>query len=129
MNRTQTVWIIIILSFSILYFLGKRDKKDLSDNKIFTRGEVVKIDYKGSYKGINFIYFRYAIGNDTVENRFSTHQYMTKSSDTLIGIKFPVIYNSENHKQVQALLYKWQFSELNIQQPDSLKWVNKYFGY
>ncbi len=127
MNRTQIVWSVVFCIVLVILYLGKIYKSRIFENKEFTTGKISFVDYKASYKGTNFIYFDCTINGVIYKERFSFPNKMSKKSDTLIGIIFPVLYDKTNFKHIEPLLYQNQYRDFNLVQPDSLKWVNKYF--
>lgn len=129
MNRSQIVWLIIGIFVTMGLYFREKERRYLLENKAFSVGEIVRIDYRGSYKSSNIIYYRHTINGKLIERSFSFPNYLSRSADTIVGIKFPVLYNKQDGVDGMALLYKKQFDDYDLPQPDSLKWVNKYFGY
>jgi hypothetical protein len=129
MNRTtQIVWTVVFCLIILILYQGHLIKNETLANRGFTTGKITFIDYKGSYKGTNIIYFDCIIDGISYKENFTNPNTMYKFADTLIGVSFPVIYNKTNHKHSEALLYEYQYQRFDLIQPDSLKWVNKYFG-
>jgi hypothetical protein len=46
--------------------------------------------------------------------------------ESLIGKSFPVIYASKNVNNSEMLLTSQMFKQYDLQQPDSLKWIDDY---
>jgi hypothetical protein len=128
-SQKLSVFLLIIFLFCIFYFLGEKNKKNLS-NKILSDStiNIAIIDewylpYKGSstlkyhfeYKHIE--YQSQGTSSTLLDNYFDLRNYIA-------GKSFPVIFNRKDPLVNHILIVPEDFKLFNIPYPDSLEWVS-----
>ncbi len=94
---------------------------DLTGNRVITTGVIT-----GTYSrsgGVNYVFY---IDSKEYKGSSGYADLTVGFCESLIGRNFPVIYSSKHIGNNQMLLTKATFKWYDREQPDSLKWIEKY---
>jgi hypothetical protein len=126
-NQKATFWLSMLLAFMIL-FLVNQFKESINNNKLlkhaaFTSTQFTRIvePYKKGTNGPWYLCY-YEVNGNTFTS--SEPVLMCKKlGSNFFSQKFPVIYDSTNPEHGRVLVFPFEFEELNLQFPDSLRWI------
>jgi hypothetical protein len=124
MKKKVVLGILIIVAFTIV-FICKHNGDDLRANGILTTGLVTNA-YPGTKGGINLDYMFWINGKKITGSQF--YFISSKFADKFQDRYFPVMYSKSSPDRNSMLILQNNFSDFNIEYPDSLKWVLKYKG-
>lgn len=128
-NRRKIFWTIIVLS-TILFFVYQLvkapiDIESLKNNKIIVSGTVTAAtsNQKNTGGGVKYIFY---VNGKKYKGSTGYSNLPRDFCESLIGRYFPVIYSSKRIGNNRMLLTKEMFEMYEMNQPDSLKWIENY---
>jgi hypothetical protein len=129
-NRRRRV-VTIILTIAVIFFFTYQFFKaiygieDLKEKKILTTGIITNVhkSQRNTGSGIDYKFF---VNNTEYNGSTGYMSLPTEFCETLIGKNFPVAYSPEHINNNVMLITEFRFKMYGMEQPDSLKWVEKY---
>lgn len=129
-NRRRRVVAIIVTIGVIIFFLYQFFNaiygiEDLKENKVVITGIITNVhkSQRNTGSGIDYKFF---LNNKEFVGSTGYMSLPTQFCETLIGKSFPVIYSPNNIRNNVMLITNFRFKIYDMEQPDSLKWIEKY---
>jgi hypothetical protein len=118
-----TLSIILAIILLIGKYKNSTNSKDLMVNHTFTSGQFTGeiIQYKKGSNGPWYV-CNYEV-NDKVYTVTKPIHLCRKLGNDLFTKKFPIVYDSTNPDFARVLIFPFEFEELNLKYPDSMKWI------
>jgi hypothetical protein len=117
------LWSAILTGF--VFLSGCVSKSDFVNNGEFTSATVYKIKYLP--RGDSYsVWYRYEVKQEIFEEVASYPRLSQQLEKRLLYKKFPVVYLPDKPATSRLLITQYDFSSLDLNHPDSLKWVEEY---
>lgn len=128
-KRRRIFWTIITVG-AIVFFLYQLlmapfRLEDLRENKIITVGKITGTFNNQRNTGSG-LYYTFNISNKLYKGSTAYSNLPTSFCKSLMGRSFPVIYSPTSINNNDMLLTYEFFKIYDMQQPDSLKWIEEY---
>jgi superfamily I DNA and RNA helicase len=114
---------ILAIIFLVIEYQKSTNNKELMSNHAFTTGQFSGeiIQYKKGSNGPWYI-CNYKVNGKTYTVSEPIH-LCRKLENDLFMRSFPIVYDSTNPGIARVLVFPFEFEELNLEYPDSLKWI------
>jgi hypothetical protein len=128
-EKQLLIWSLFIIFFTVLTFYknGTADLSiaDVKANKLVGYA-IVKEVQQNSYRGGGRLYCEMHL-QDSVFSYTYGYGSTIGCKKQLLNIHLPVFYSKINKSNYFILVTEDDFEKFDMQQPDSLKWLNKCF--
>jgi hypothetical protein len=117
----------IAVVIGIIYLLIKSavDEYELQTDGVIIVGVVTGVHFS-QRKTSAHLDFSFVVGEKSYSGSTGYPDLSIEFCESLIGKSFPVIYASKNINNNEMLLTRSRFKHYDLQQPDSLKWIDDY---
>lgn len=129
-NKRRKIFWKIIIGGAISFFLYQMiitlvKTEELKDNKTITIGIITGVfnNQRNTGSGLDYTFY---INNKLYKGSTGYPNLSSSFCESLIGRSCPVIYSTERINYNKMLLTKEIFKIYDLEQPDSLKWIEEY---
>jgi hypothetical protein len=98
---------------------------NIKSNKVVITGIVTGVSSNQRNTG-GGVKFTYTVNGIDYKASTAYPNLSISFCESLVGRHFPVIYSAKHKKWAQMLLTRERFTEYNMEQPDSLAWIENY---
>ena len=124
-RKKKLIFLICFLAvagcgYLIIHSINERDRATMLRSGAYSVGKMFRVTSMKSRGTVG--YYTFNIGEEEWAGEITTAQLLDLGS-AVLKRSFPVIYDSNDPKQNQMLIFPEQFAYYHLPFPDSLRWI------